>query len=255
MNLGAREGRAVLRRRGPDSGGKPGLPPARRLQKNRTGRSPGEEAGGLACSGQVARPAPLRSLAEPPIPRDLAKVSQPPYGIETPDVLAIDAVRVVPLPPSRLEAFDAVILEANNLLPEETLAGLVGIEPDGTNKLSSPGARSRAGPGARCLTFWALWNRLSADLTFRQTRHRTGGTIRRPPSPAAGAWAELPAAEQDRLRFGFAEHGVRPAMGTDGCSPLGTSDSLFSVWSEKCSVKESANTLFGASWMTGGVDA
>src|SRR5262245_61255400 len=36
------------------------------------------------------------------LPRELAKVPMPPYVIEPPDILLIDAIRVVPLPPYKI---------------------------------------------------------------------------------------------------------------------------------------------------------
>src|SRR6516225_1003029 len=45
----------------------------------------------------VCQPDPC--LCASPIPRELAKVSMPEYVIEPPDILLIDAVRVIPLPP------------------------------------------------------------------------------------------------------------------------------------------------------------
>jgi protein involved in polysaccharide export with SLBB domain len=45
------------------------------------------------------------------IPRELAKVNLPEYVIEPPDILLINAVRIVPLPPYRLEPFDSVSVQ------------------------------------------------------------------------------------------------------------------------------------------------
>jgi protein involved in polysaccharide export with SLBB domain len=69
------------------------------------------------------------------VPRELAKVSQPPYVIESPDVLLINAVRVVPLPPYRVEPLDTVLIQATNVLTEEPISGLYGVEPEGTVNL------------------------------------------------------------------------------------------------------------------------
>jgi polysaccharide export outer membrane protein len=73
----------------------------------------------------------------PDVPRELAKVSHPPYVIEPPDILLIDAIRVVPLPPYRLNPLDAisVIAPEKKTLPNEPLQGTFTVEPDGSINL------------------------------------------------------------------------------------------------------------------------
>lgn len=68
-------------------------------------------------------------------PRELAKYSMPAYVIEPPDILLIDAVRVVPLPPYKVEPLDALLIQATNTLPTEPIAGVYSIEPEGTVNL------------------------------------------------------------------------------------------------------------------------
>jgi polysaccharide export outer membrane protein len=58
-------------------------------------------------------------------------VSHPDYVIEPPDILVINAPKVVPLPPYKLEPLDTVVITAKAPLPNEPLAGEVVIEPDG----------------------------------------------------------------------------------------------------------------------------
>jgi protein involved in polysaccharide export with SLBB domain len=65
------------------------------------------------------------------VPRELAKVSHPPYVIETPDVLQIDALRVIPRPPYRIEPLDTLFIRATGVLQEEPIAGLYVVEPEG----------------------------------------------------------------------------------------------------------------------------
>jgi polysaccharide export outer membrane protein len=66
------------------------------------------------------------------VPRELDKVSHPPYVIETPDILLIDTLRIVPRPPYHIQPLDAILVQATNVLPAEPLAGAYGIEPEGT---------------------------------------------------------------------------------------------------------------------------
>jgi polysaccharide export outer membrane protein len=68
-------------------------------------------------------------------PRELQKVSHPPYVVEAPDILLIDAIRVVPLPPYKINPLDALLIQATNTLPNEPITGVYPVEPEGTVKL------------------------------------------------------------------------------------------------------------------------
>src|SRR5580704_16343002 len=67
-----------------------------------------------------------------PLPTELGKTYHPPYIIEPPDVLGIDAVRLVPRPPYRIEPLDTLIIQVAGTLPERPIAGQVTVTPDGT---------------------------------------------------------------------------------------------------------------------------
>src|SRR5687768_17087199 len=43
-----------------------------------------------------------KNLGEVPVPKELNKVTMPAYMVETPDIILIDAIRVIPLPPYRV---------------------------------------------------------------------------------------------------------------------------------------------------------
>src|SRR5215468_6214545 len=75
------------------------------------------------------------TIPNTPVPKELNKVSLPPYIVETPDVLQIDAIRVIPLPPYRLEPLDVLYISAENDFQQRPLAGLYPIDPDGTVNL------------------------------------------------------------------------------------------------------------------------
>ena len=75
------------------------------------------------------------TIPNTPVPKELNKVSLPPYVVETPDVLQIDAIRVIPLPPYRLEPLDVLYLTAENDFERQRLAGLYPVDPDGTINL------------------------------------------------------------------------------------------------------------------------
>jgi polysaccharide export outer membrane protein len=84
------------------------------------------------------------------VPREQAKVALPTYVIEPPDVLLIDAVRLVPLPPHKLEPLDAISVQfpadpgalAVGDLDALTktgraLSGILPVEPEGTVNLGA----------------------------------------------------------------------------------------------------------------------
>ena len=50
-------------------------------------------------------------LRDNDLPRELNKVTMPAYRIEPPDILVINAVRVIPRPPYRIEPFDELMLQ------------------------------------------------------------------------------------------------------------------------------------------------
>jgi polysaccharide export outer membrane protein len=69
--------------------------------------------------------------APPPVPRELNKSSLPEYIIEPPDVLRIDAVRIVPKPPYRIQPMDILNIQVTEALPEAPIAGPFVVDPEG----------------------------------------------------------------------------------------------------------------------------
>jgi len=63
--------------------------------------------------------------------KELAKVSLPPYVIEPPDILLIDALRVVPKPPFRIQSFDSLQVIVEGTLLEQPINGIYVVEPGG----------------------------------------------------------------------------------------------------------------------------
>lgn len=72
-----------------------------------------------------------RTVPPPPVPHELAKVSLPPYVVEAPDVLLIDAIRLVPKPPYKIEPMDTIGIRVTDTLPDQPIQGVYGVEPDG----------------------------------------------------------------------------------------------------------------------------
>src|ERR1700732_4600011 len=67
-----------------------------------------------------------------PIPHELNKANLPPYRIEPPDILLIDAISVVPKPPYHIVPLDSLLLRASGTPPDEPIDGIYAIEPEGT---------------------------------------------------------------------------------------------------------------------------
>ena len=59
-------------------------------------------AGLTGCLSQPVAPPPA-------LPHELAKASMPTYVIEPPDILTIDAIRIVPKPPYKIEPLDELL--------------------------------------------------------------------------------------------------------------------------------------------------
>lgn len=85
--------------------------------------------GGSGCNPQLLNP-------PNPLPRELDKASLPPYIIKPPDLLTVNALRVVPKPPYHLEPLDAIFLSVAEVDPQYPIEkGIYQIEPDGTLNL------------------------------------------------------------------------------------------------------------------------
>lgn len=69
------------------------------------------------------------------MPKELSKVILPDYIIEPPDVLEIEAIRLVPRTPYQLQALDVVAVAATGLLEEEQITGEYAIQPGGMIQL------------------------------------------------------------------------------------------------------------------------
>src|SRR5690606_15659192 len=72
------------------------------------------------------------------LPRELSKVSLPPYTIEPPDILVIEAIRVVPRPPYRINTLDVLLVQVAGTLPDYPIQGAYAVEPGGTINLGVP---------------------------------------------------------------------------------------------------------------------
>ncbi len=74
----------------------------------------------------------------PAVPRELDKQPLPDYVVEPPDILQIDAIRLVPKGPYKIEPLDTILLGVTNTFPDAPLDGPVQVEADGTIDLGLP---------------------------------------------------------------------------------------------------------------------
>jgi polysaccharide export outer membrane protein len=84
--------------------------------------------------------------APPVVPRELSMVNLPPYVVDSPDILIISALRLVPRGPYKIEPLDALLINVTGSLPRDPIAGVYTVDPDGTVNLgASYGSVSVAG--------------------------------------------------------------------------------------------------------------
>ena len=94
---------------------------------------------GCQTFGRPQRTAARRATLEancPPDPermpaKELAKITLPAYVIEPPDILLVDALRVVPKPPFRIQSFDTLQVIVEGTLLDQPINGLYAVEPGG----------------------------------------------------------------------------------------------------------------------------
>ena len=100
--------------------------------------------GVIGCQG-VMRPRdpilPEQSPGGQGVPVEGYKTSLPPYVIEPPDILLIDAVKVVPKAPHRIEPFDLLQIIVDGTHTEFPIAINYPVEPGGTVNLGGPYGR------------------------------------------------------------------------------------------------------------------
>lgn len=88
------------------------------------------------CTGFMAprEPLPVTPTEGPalhPAGREKEMVSLPPYVIEPPDILLINAVKIVPKPPHTIEPFDGLLIRVVGVPPEQPIADAFFVDPEG----------------------------------------------------------------------------------------------------------------------------
>jgi protein involved in polysaccharide export with SLBB domain len=101
-----------------------------------SGMFPGQPEGQAAMPRLLGTPAAeVQAPYGPQAPRELCKTVLPPYRIEPPDILLIDAVRAVPRGPYSLRTLDALLIQVQGTLPNAPVNGVYRIEPGGAVRL------------------------------------------------------------------------------------------------------------------------
>ncbi|HJZ53742.1 MAG TPA: polysaccharide biosynthesis/export family protein [Gemmataceae bacterium] len=84
-------------------------------------------------------------LHEPPpipvVPNERSKVLLGEYVIESPDLLQIDLLYAIPLPPYRIQPLDVLAIQVPNAPENDPIAGFYAVEPDGLVVLGGLGGR------------------------------------------------------------------------------------------------------------------
>jgi polysaccharide export outer membrane protein len=93
-------------------------------------------AASTGCQALLAPRVPLPVMPPEPspesdAPRELAKVSLPEYVIEPPDILTIEAVKIVPKSPHLIETYDVLNVVVRGTLLDQPISGPVQVGPDG----------------------------------------------------------------------------------------------------------------------------
>jgi len=78
-----------------------------------------------------APPSPVTTISDQGTPSEQQKVSLPTYVIEPPDILLIDAVKIVPKAPHKIDVFDVLAIRVEGTLVEQPIFGAYTVDPEG----------------------------------------------------------------------------------------------------------------------------
>jgi len=126
-----------------------GMPPGAYLNGpdemiRQTSYSPPQAQFGQAVAGQKdegategtlgmpkAMPGGMMMPLAPPLPTELAKTTHAPHRVAAPDILLIEALRLIPKGPYKLEPMEVLQIEVVDTLPKQDIKGLYMISPEG----------------------------------------------------------------------------------------------------------------------------
>ncbi len=92
--------------------------------------------GGAGCNTAPPHKA-AATMPDFEVPKELNMTTHPPYTVAAPDILRIDASRLIPLPPYKIEPLDALYLFAPGAPADDGggVNGIYPVDPDGTINL------------------------------------------------------------------------------------------------------------------------
>jgi len=82
------------------------------------------------CHEQIARTGPASDG-----PREGCKVILPEYVVEPPDILLIDVLYAIPLPPYHIKSLDSLLVRVPKAIEGEPIAAIYPVDPEGTINL------------------------------------------------------------------------------------------------------------------------
>jgi polysaccharide export outer membrane protein len=138
-----------------------------------------------------------------PIPTELNMYAHPPYTIAAPDILILDALRLIPRPPYRIEPMEVLMIHVSDTLPNQPITGQYIVSPEGTVNLGFGYGAVRVGG-------------MTVDQAEAAIRQHLGSVLKTP--RVTVALVQFRGLQQIR-----GEHLVRP----DGTISLGAYGSVF----------------------------
>jgi polysaccharide export outer membrane protein len=98
-------------------------------------------------SWSTVRPVPARAVGAEPrfVPAEKNMVSLPPYTIEPPDIVLIDALRIIPKAPFKIEPLDMLQVEVEGASLAGEIRGLYLVEPGGKLNLGPAYGKVKVG--------------------------------------------------------------------------------------------------------------
>jgi polysaccharide export outer membrane protein len=152
---------------------------------------------GMAAYGPAHLPPPQGGRA----PSEKELRSLPPYVVEPPDILLLDAIRLVPRPPYTVSPLDVLLVRVAEPLPNQPIEGTYTVAPDGSINLGYSYGMVRVGG-------------MTLDDVERAIRQQLGRVLKDP--QVAVGLAQFRGVQQVR-----GEHLVRPDgtinLGSYGC--------------------------------------
>jgi polysaccharide export outer membrane protein len=144
--------------------------------------------------------------AKSEVPTEKAKTTLPTYVIEPPDILLIDALKLIPKPPYHIESQDLLQITVMNTLLDQPINGPYRVDAEGTVNLGPAYGKVKVG-----------------GLTSEEATAAIDKHLRDPAGPLRGPEVSVTITETSGLQMISGEHLVGP----DGMVNLGTYGTVY----------------------------